>query len=146
MDRMSRKQFLKPESTLIEQTALALATEFYEVGRSQGLTSKYKTHKAYARAYVKEYIPKAVELLMQILANPATPETQKAAIYDCFLERVNDKDLANTGVPVLANPFADKFVSDKVIPQSPIVGTSKKNRIEDLPLSEMLLDRGKLNS
>ena len=39
-----------PKHTLIEGIAMNLAAEYYEVGRMQGLTSKYKTHKAYAVA------------------------------------------------------------------------------------------------
>lgn len=136
MSSLSRK-LIKPESVLIEKTALELATAFYEVGRSQGLTSKYKTHKEYAKRHVKEFIPKAVELLMQILANPATPEDQRMAIYDAFLERANDKDLSNT-IPVFANPFADKFTSDKVIPQKPLVIDSPN--LDNLPLDKMLIE------
>lgn len=152
MDRLPRK-FIKPESVLIEKTALSLATTFYEIGRGQGLTSRYKDARSYARRHVKEFIPKAVELLMDILANPQTPIAQRDAIMDAFLERVNDKDLASTGLPVFDNPFADKFTSDKVVPQSPLVINSKpdqpkkplKDKIEDLPLSRMLHEGNKYN-
>lgn len=143
MDRLPRR-FLKPESILIEQTALKLATEFYEIGRSQGLTSKYKTHQAYARRHLNEFIPKAVELLMDILTNSKTSQDQRDMIMDAFLERTNDVELSNT-IPTFDNPFAKDFVSDKVIPQKPLVGTSPKNRIEDLPLEQILHEKGKLN-
>lgn len=154
MDRLQPKKIIKPESTLIEQTALQLAATWYEIGRGQGLKSKYKNPKDYARAYVKQFIPKAVELLMEILAKDSTPIHMKDAIYDCFMERTNDHDLASTGIPIFDNPLAKTFVSDKVIPQSPLVATSptypakkKKNkgRIEDLPLDNMLHQKGHLN-
>ncbi len=141
MDRLPRR-FIKPESILIEQTALKLATEFYEIGRSQGLTSKYKTHQAYARRHLNEFVPKAVELLMDILANPKTPQDQRDMILDAFLERTNDVELSDS-IPAFNNPFAKDFVSDKVVPQKPLVGTSPKNRIEDLPLEQMLHSKGK---
>ena len=134
MDKLP-KRFIKPESLLIEKTALELATAFYEIGRSQGLTSKYKTHQAYAKRHLNEFIPKAVSLLMDIIANPQTPEDQRLMIYDALLERVNDTDLAQT-IPAFNNPFADKFTSDKVVPQKPLVGTSKT--LDSLPLETML--------
>ena len=146
MDSLKRK-LIKPESVLIEKTAMELATAFYEVGRGQGLTSKYKTPQAYARRHVNEFIPKDVSILMDMLANPQTPENARLAIMDAFLERVNDQDLSNT-IPIFNNPFADKFTSDKVVPQSPLVGTSPKkkgNKIEDLPLDKMLHEGAKIN-
>lgn len=148
MDRLQPK-LIKPESTLIEKTALELAASFWEIGRGQGLKSKYKDAKSYAKAYVVKFIPKAVDVLMDILANPQTPEAQRLAVYDAFLERANDKDLSNT-IPVFDNPLAATFVSDKVIPQSPLVINSpnkkKKNkgRLEDLPLDRMLYQGSKI--
>ena len=144
MDKLPRR-FIKPESLLIEQTALKLAASFYETGRSQGLTSKYKTHQAYAKRHLNEFIPKAVELLMDILANPNTPTDQRDMIMDAFLERTNDVELSNS-IPVFNNPFADKFTSDKVVPQKPLVGTSPKSKtLDELPLETMLHQKGSLN-
>ena len=134
MDKLPRR-FIKPESLLIEKTALELATAIYEVGRSQGLTSKYKDHKSYAKRHLNEFIPKAVELLMDILANPNTPTDHRDMIMDAFLERANDVELSQS-IPVFNNPFADKFTSDKVVPQKPLVGTSKT--LDELPLETML--------
>lgn len=153
MDRLQPKKIIKPESLLIEQTALELAAAFYEGGRSAGLKSKYKNPKDYAKAYLVKFIPKAVELLMEILAKDSTPQAQRDAIYDAFMERSNDKDLANT-IPIFDNPLAKSFISDKVIPQSPLIGNSPtypakkkkhKGRIEDLPLDNMLHQKGHLN-
>lgn len=143
MDRIQKK-LIKPESTLIEKTALELAAAFYEVGRGQGLKSKYKDHKSYARAHVKQFIPKAVDILMDMLAKDSIPKEQKDAIYDAIMERTNDKELSNT-IPIFDNPLAATFVSDKVIPQSPLIVNTKKNkgRIEDLPLERMLYQGNK---
>ena len=140
--RLERK-LVKPESILIEQTAMKLACEFYEIGKNQGLTSKFKTHKAYARRHINEFIPLAVSHLMDILANPNTPIDQRNMIMDAFLERANDQDLSQT-IPLFDNPFAKDFVSDKVVPQKPLVGTSP-NSIDDLPLESMLNPKEHLN-
>ena len=134
MDKLPRR-FIKPESLVIEKTALELATAFYEIGRGQGLTSRYKTPQAYAKRHLNEFIPKAVELLMDILANPNTPTDQRDMIMDAFLERTNDVELSSS-IPVFNNPFADKFTSDKVVPQKPLVGNSKT--LDELPLETML--------
>jgi hypothetical protein len=88
---------------LIEKTALDLACVAYEKGRSLGYTSKYKDAREYAKKYVEMYIPLAVNFLMDILANPATPESQKSLIYDAIMERTNDKELSNIGIDVFKN-------------------------------------------
>ena len=59
MGRLEKKiikvqnQAVAPHSILIEQTALELAATYYEVGRSQGLTSKFKDARAFAKANIK---------------------------------------------------------------------------------------------
>jgi hypothetical protein len=144
MDKLPRR-FIKPESLLIEQTALKLAASFYETGRSQGLTSKYKTHKAYARRHLNEFIPLAVSYLMDIISNPQTSIEMRDMVYDALTERANDVELSNS-IPVFNNPFADKFTSDKVVPQKPLVGTSPKSKtLDELPLETMLHQKGSLN-
>lgn len=150
MDRLQPK-LIKPESTLIEKTALELAAAFYEIGRSQGLKSKYKNPKDYAKKHLKNFIPKAVDILMDMLAKSETPQAQKDAIYDALLERVNDKDLSNS-IPIFDNPLAATFIPDtKDTRGGPIVvNTKNKGRIEDLPIDRMLaesslLTKGKFN-
>src|ERR1700756_4371311 len=96
-------KIIKPESELIEHTAMKLAAAFWETGKSQGLTSKYKDAKGYALRHVKEFTPLAINYLMDILAKPSTPQDQKDAIYDALMERVNDVELSNA-LPVFANP------------------------------------------
>lgn len=157
MSSLSRK-IVTPESLLIEQTALKLAATFWETGKSQGLTSKYKDARSYAKRYVKNFIPLAISHLMDILAKDSTPQAQKDAIYDALMERVNDKDLASTGIPVFENPAAFSFISDtKDNRGGPLVINSpnstnhsnskkkKRNRIEDLPLDRILHEGNKIN-
>lgn len=97
------KNLITPQSLLIEKTALELACVFYEAGRSSGLTSKHKDARAFAKANVEKFIPKAVELLMDILAKDSTPQDQRDLIYEAFLERTNDKELSNIGIPIFKN-------------------------------------------
>src|SRR5882672_4823312 len=97
------KNLITPQSLLIEKTALELAAVFYEAGRSSGLTSKHKDARAFAKANVEKFIPKAVELLMDILAKDSTPQDQRDLIYEAFLERTNDKELSNIGIPIFKN-------------------------------------------
>jgi hypothetical protein len=100
-------KIIEPHSILIEETALKFAATYYEVGRSQGLVSKFKNARAFARANVERFIPLAVQTLMDMLSNPATPESQKQMIYDAFIERTNDKELSNSGIGAFKNdtPF-----------------------------------------
>lgn len=113
MSKLSPNKLITPQSLLIEKTALELACVFYEAGRSSGLKSKHKDARAFAKANVTTFIPKAVELLMDILANPATSVEQKDMIYEAFMERTNDQALGEIGIPEFVNntPYlADKPV------------------------------------
>lgn len=138
------KKLITPESLVIEKTALELAANFWEIGKSQGLTSRYKDARTYAKRHVKEFIPTAISILMDMLGKDHISMDQKDMIYAAFLERTNDTDLSNIGLKAFENPLAASFVSDKVIPQKPLVANSKR-RIEDLPLSSMLHNKEKLN-
>jgi hypothetical protein len=83
----------QPKHNLIEYVAGQLAGTWYEIGRSQGLTSKYKDAKSFARANIERFIPNAVQTLLQQLHNPDTPKDTKDMIYDAIMERHNDPDL-----------------------------------------------------
>ena len=122
-------QLIKPESILIERTAMELACVYYEAGRSSGLTSKHKDAKAFARANVTKFIPKAVDILMDMMSSPAVSKEQKDLIYDALLERTNDIDLSEIGIKAFENPLAKTFVSDKVVEQKPVIWNTKS--IED---------------
>ena len=88
------KKIIKPHSSLIENVAANIAAEFYEIGRTQGLHSKHKTPRAYARANFEKFIPNAVKHLMDMLGSSMVSENEKQAIYDALLERANDSDLS----------------------------------------------------
>lgn len=81
--------------TVIERTAAAIAAEWYEIGRSQGMKSKYKTPRAYAKAYLEMWIPKSVEILTSMLAMSHVSEHMKQEIYAALLERTNDPGAHN---------------------------------------------------
>lgn len=82
-----------PTNILIEQTALNLAATFYEAGRNTGMTSKHKTPQAFAKANLERFIPKAVDILLDILGKPDTPDVMKQAIHEALIERHNDPTL-----------------------------------------------------
>jgi len=125
-----QSQLITPQSLLIEKTALELAAVYYSAGRSSGLTSKHKNEREYARANVEKFIPKAVELLMDILSKPGTPQAQKDMIYEAFMERTNDKELSNVGIPVFENNTPYK--SDKHIPDAPVIVNTKRFNPKDI--------------
>lgn len=87
----------RPSSTVIEKTAIELAAVYYEAGRSTGLTSKYKSPRAFARHNFERFIPKAVELLMSMLDRPDIADLMKNEIYSAILERANAPELAMLG-------------------------------------------------
>ena len=78
---------------LIFRTALELAAVWYEIGRGQGLKSKWPNARAYAKANIERFVPKAIEHLLQILANPSFPESAKRDIYEALIDPINDPDL-----------------------------------------------------
>lgn len=106
------RKIVVPKYTLIEQTAYELACTWYEIGRSQGLTSKWKTPRLYARANLEKFVPKAIEHLLDILANKNTTEYVKNTIYEAMYERVNDPELnkymPNPDVVELAKQLFEK--------------------------------------
>lgn len=131
MSKLSPKKLIQPHSLVIEKTALELAAVYYEAGRSAGLTSKHKNARAFARANVEKFIPKAVELLMDILGKDSTPQDQKDMIYEAIMERANDTDLSNSGIPVFKVPI--DYKSDRHVPDAPLV----INTIDDIKLDSV---------
>jgi len=88
------KKIIQPKHILIEQIAGELAATWYEVGRSQGLTSKHKNARTYAKANLEKFIPKAVELCLKMLEpNSNATEEMKREIYEALMERHNDEEL-----------------------------------------------------
>jgi len=87
------KKIVAPESEIIEQTALELACVFFEAGRSSGLTSKHKDARAYAKANLEVFLPKAIEYLVSMLGNPQFDPKAKELIYKAIMERTNDESM-----------------------------------------------------
>jgi len=88
------KKMINPASVLIEQTAADLCAEYFEIGLSQGLKSKHKTHKAFVHAHIERFIPIAVDLLTSMLGMKHISDDQKVLIHEALIERANDPDLS----------------------------------------------------
>src|ERR1035437_9241587 len=97
---MSRtSSIFKPaQHTIIEKTAAEMAGVFYDACRSSGMTSEYKTARAFAKAKLTTFIPKAVEILISMLGRQDLPDLMKAEIYEALKERANDTTLNELGV------------------------------------------------
>lgn len=96
----------KPRFTVIERTAAQFAAVFYEAARNTGMTSKYKTAKHYATNNFETYIPKAVEILTDMLGREDVSIHLKDEISNALIERANDAgaiQLANTSQHLAAN-------------------------------------------
>jgi hypothetical protein len=101
-------KIVKPLNPLIFKVAGELAATWYEIGRSQGLKSKWKTPKQYAYNNLEKFVPKAIEHLLDILSNPSFPDLAKAEIYEALIDPINDKDLMD-GTSQLDNIQAKKL-------------------------------------
>lgn len=83
-----------PRYTIIEQIAVNIAAQWYEIGRGQGMTSKHKDAKSYAKANIEKFIPKAVELALEMIGpNSTLPKQAKDDIFAALQERHNDPTL-----------------------------------------------------
>src|SRR6266850_1247532 len=110
------KKMTNPASVLIEQTAADLAAEYFEIGLSQGLKSKHKTHKAFVRAHIERFIPIAGGLLTSMLGMKHVSDDQKVLIHEALIERANDPDLS----------FMDEKIPDVKEPEKrPIIINSE---------------------
>ena len=110
------KKMINPVSVLIEQTAADCAAEYFEIGLSQGLKSKHKSHKAFVHAHIERFIPIAVDLLTSMLGMPHVSDDQKVLIHEALIERANDPDLS----------FMDEKVPDFKEPEKrPIILNSE---------------------
>lgn len=91
----------KPGYTIIERTAAAFACTFFEAGMNTGMKSKFKNPRAYAKANVELFIPKAIEILVDMLARDDVSIHMKDEIHAAITERANDKGahaIANTSI------------------------------------------------
>lgn len=130
-------QMLSPKHTIIENIAANMAAEYYEMGRSAGMKSKHKNARSYAKEYFEHYIPNAVEVCLNMLADPSYSDDIKRPIYEAIMERTNDPMLNS----ILPNPIQapimnmKEFFKDKIAPV--IVNTT---RAPELDLEKDKLD------
>lgn len=124
------KKIVAPHSVIIEKTALEFAATFYEVGRGQGLKSKYKDARSYAKANLEKFIPKAVDTLIDMLGKPHVPADQKQIIFDALKERVDDPELKE----MLPDIDISKLIPTKEKPPVIINTTKPKLDIENVTL------------
>lgn len=92
----------KPGYTVIERTAAQFAATFFEAARNTGMTSKkHKNARSYAAANFEMYIPKAIEILTDMLGRDDVSIHAKDEISNALIERANDKGahaIANTSI------------------------------------------------
>lgn len=126
------KKLIAPHSILIEKVATELAATWYEVGRSQGLTSVCKDAREYARHNLEKFLPKAIDHLLDILHNPSTAPEAKAMIYDALSERMNDpNNVTSTDIKGLPDIDVMKIINN--IPAAP--PSQQLKPVRDKPLS-----------
>lgn len=82
-----------PKHFLLFETAGSLAAAWYEVGRSQGLKSKWPNARLYAKNNLEKFVPKAIEYFITMLGNPTFPDIAKKEIYDALMEAHSDPKL-----------------------------------------------------
>lgn len=89
-------KIIEPKFDIIEETALKFAATYFEAGMSQGLkprNPKHKTPRLWALNNFEKFIPKAVEVLTEMLSRSDIAEPIKEKIYGALIERVNDPEL-----------------------------------------------------
>lgn len=112
MQMFNSKKIVAPHSILIEQVAAAMASAWYEIGRGQGLTSKCKNAREYARKNLEKFVPRAVDHLLDILHNPYTNYEMKEIVYDALSERMNDRTNVTSTEVALPNIDFQKILDN----------------------------------
>jgi hypothetical protein len=118
------KKLASPRTTLIERTALEFAAVFYDVGRSQGLTSKHKSARYYAAHNFIKFIPRAVSHLIDILNQPNASPAMKHEIWTALQERIHDDDTTALFDNKLPDIDLTKVLDCK--PEPPIIVNTKR--------------------
>lgn len=118
------KKIVQPRSTLIEKTALEFAAVFYDVGRSQGMTSRHKSARHYAAHNFIKFIPRAISHLLDILNQPNASPAMKQEIYAALMERVHDEDTTALFDNKLPDIDLTKVIDCK--PEPPVIVNTKK--------------------
>lgn len=83
--------------TVIEETAIELAAAVYDETRKRGYQVKYKNQRAYVKANWEKYIPRAIDVLTQML-HGNYPQEMKDTIYDALVHRASTRPKIN-GLP-----------------------------------------------
>lgn len=125
------KKIVKPINPLIYKVAASMAAIMYETGRSQGMTSKHKNARSYARAYIEKYIPMAVKTLIEMLKPTSNcSDFMRMEIYEALLDPVNDPELMDgkkNGLPDINAELVAKALKayDKNKINTPITSVEK---------------------
>jgi|SRR6185312_946802 len=121
------KKIVKPINPLIFKVAGEFAAVFYETGRSQGMTSKHKTAKAYARHNIEKFVPLAIKHLIDMLKPTSNcTDFMRMEIYEALRDPINDPDLMEGKKNGLPDINAEKL--------SKILNQYDKNKI-NLPVT-----------
>ena len=87
-------KIVKPINPLIYKVAAEFAATMYETGRSQGMKSKHKNARSYAKEYLEKYIPLAVKHLIELLKPTSNcTDFMRMGIYEAITDPLNDPDL-----------------------------------------------------
>lgn len=90
----SNKKILQgPKYTVFETVAAEMAAIWWETGMSQGMTSKYRDARSFARANFEKFIGEAIKHCVTLLGRQDIPDLAKAEIYEALHERNNDPDV-----------------------------------------------------
>lgn len=90
----SNKKILQgPKNVVFEHVASEFAAVWWETGMSQGMSSKYKDARSFARANFEKFIPQAIKHCVTLLGRQDIPDLAKAEIYEALHERNNDPDV-----------------------------------------------------
>lgn len=80
-----------PKYTVLEVIAANLAATFYEAARNTGMASKkHKNARSYGRANIELYIPKAIEIAIEMLGRDDVSIHMKDELSNAIIERAND--------------------------------------------------------
>lgn len=119
----------QPKFKLIEHVAAQLAATFYEVGRGQGLHSKFKNARVYAMNNLEKFIPHAIKALLQQLHNPSISAEQKEEIWDALQERINDPMAGSLADSSSGHALPDIDIA-KLIPVKELPSVIKDKRVK----------------
>lgn len=125
----SNKKIIKPLNPLIYKVAASMAAELYEVGRSQGMQSRHKTPRAYAKANLEKFVPLAIKHLLSMLKSTSNcSEHMRQEIYKALTDPINDPNLMEAKVDTDLNMsfILDQKKFEKMKILAPVSSTPAK--------------------